>query len=131
MPRELSELDARLDRLRERLRKGDPDLADDELQAAINRAQAKRQELAAATQSKGKVAKVLSMLPKAAETYRQQVIAGLDGKPEATAKAREILRELIGTVTIKAEGEQVWGEFEARPDVLLGVADRNGRGDRI
>lgn len=48
----------------------------------------------------------------------------------ATAKALDILRELIGTVTIKTEGEQVWGEFAARPDVLLGIADRNGRGDR-
>ena len=131
MPAELSELDARLDRLRERLRRGAPDLTDDELQVAINRAQAKRQELAAAAQSKGEVAKVLSMLPKAAETYRQQIIAGLDGHPETTAKARDILRELIGPVTIKTEGEQVWGEFEARPGVLLGVADRNGRGDRI
>ena len=131
-PRQLSELDARLERLRERLRNGDPDLTDDELQAAIDRAQAKRQELAAATQPAGSAAaKVLSMLPKAAEAYRKQVIAGLDGDLEATARARDILRDLVGTVTIKSEGEQVWGEFEARPDVLLGVADRIGRGDRI
>ncbi|GFE80267.1 hypothetical protein GCM10011487_22670 [Steroidobacter agaridevorans] len=35
LPRELQELDARLDRLRERLRTGDPDMEPDEIRAAI------------------------------------------------------------------------------------------------
>src|SRR5262245_46427541 len=37
----------------------------------------------------------MPMVPKAAEVYRQQIIAGLDGKPEATAKARDILRRWL------------------------------------
>ncbi|HEY0687276.1 MAG TPA: hypothetical protein VGD45_33380 [Steroidobacter sp.] len=45
-PRELQELDARLDRLRERLRAGDPDMKPDEIRGAIERAEQKRQELA-------------------------------------------------------------------------------------
>lgn len=57
VPAELAALDARLDCLRERLRQGDPDLTDDELQGAIGRVQAKRDELAAA-QSKGDMAGV-------------------------------------------------------------------------
>lgn len=106
------ELDARLDRLRERLRKGDPDMEPDELQTAIDRVHAKRQQLAVSLQPADGTAKVLAMLPKAAEMYCKQIVAGLDGHPEATGRAREILRELIGTVTIKTEGDQVWGEFE-------------------
>src|SRR6185312_1193582 len=40
LPRELEELDARIMRLRERSKAGDPDLTPDELQAAIERAEA-------------------------------------------------------------------------------------------
>ena len=36
------------------------------------------------------------MLPKLAGIYREQIVAGLNGNPEATARARSILRELIG-----------------------------------
>ncbi len=124
-PRELAELDARIARLKERLRTGDPDLTEDELQAAIDRAQTKRQELAVSQPVSG-AARILTMLPRAAEIYRQHVIAGLEGKdPEATAKARSMLRDLIGTVTIKAEaGGEVWGEFEAQPAALLRVTVR-------
>jgi hypothetical protein len=58
-------------------------------------------------------------------------MAGLDGHPEATGRAREILRELIVTVTIKTEGDEVWGVFELRPNVLLKAADSDGRGEGI
>ena len=46
-PRELANLDARINRLHAWLRAGDPDMTDDELQAAIDTAKAKRQQLAA------------------------------------------------------------------------------------
>jgi hypothetical protein len=45
LPREIQELDARIARLRERLKSGDPDFAADELQAGIERAESKRREL--------------------------------------------------------------------------------------
>jgi site-specific DNA recombinase len=131
VPRELSELDARLDRLRERLRKGDPDLTDDELQVAINRAQSKRGELAAA-QSSGDVAKIISMLPRAAEIYRKAIADGLEGKPDAMAKARVILRDLLGDVQLRPkEDGSLWAEYQMRPAVLLRAAGTCGRGDRI
>jgi site-specific DNA recombinase len=41
-PHELQELTARIERLRERLKRGDPDMTADEIQAAIDRAAAKR-----------------------------------------------------------------------------------------
>ena len=47
VPRELAALDARLERLRARLKSGDPDMTDDELQAAIDRVELKRRELRA------------------------------------------------------------------------------------
>jgi site-specific DNA recombinase len=46
-PAELQELTARIGRLRERLWQGDPDMTADEVQAAIDRAEAKRAELEA------------------------------------------------------------------------------------
>ena len=44
LPREVEELDARIGRLRERMKAGDPDLTVDELQVAIDRAESKRRE---------------------------------------------------------------------------------------
>jgi hypothetical protein len=48
MPQEIAALDARLERLRERLKAGDPDMTADELQAIIERVEAKCRELASA-----------------------------------------------------------------------------------
>ena len=62
---------------------------------------------------------------------RRPLQLSLDGLPEATGKAKSILRELISPVTIKTEGDLVWGEFDMRPDVLLRVADRDSRGDEL
>jgi site-specific DNA recombinase len=45
VPLELQELCARIERLRERSKHGDPDMPADEIQAAIDRAESKRREL--------------------------------------------------------------------------------------
>lgn len=77
-PGELQELAARISRLKDRLRHGDPDLTADELQAAIDRAESKRRDL---QQNQPGVAdqppKVLATLPRAAELYRRQIARGL------------------------------------------------------
>ena len=86
------------------------------------------------TQAAGTTTKILTMLPRAAEAFRTAITEGLDGKhPEAAARARLLLRELIGPVTIKTEPSgEVWGEFETRPAALFrGVADTDGRGEAI
>ena len=108
-PRELQALDARIERLRERLKHGDPDMPADEIQAAIERAEGKRRELIEAQPGAVASAKILAMLPKAAELYRQQVTAGLDGDPRASLKARVFLREWFG------------GEIRLAPDELGGL----------
>jgi site-specific DNA recombinase len=95
-PQELQELTARIERLRERLRRGDPDMAPDEIQAAIERAEAKARELGGLVATSTPAMKAFTMLPKAAEAYRRQITLGLEGEPRAALKARLILRELFG-----------------------------------
>jgi site-specific DNA recombinase len=95
-PMELQELAARIERLRERLLKGDPDMPADEIQAAIDRAEAKRQELAAQLPEAKQSAKVLSFLPRAAHLYCRQITLGLHGDPRAALQARVFLREWFG-----------------------------------
>ena len=73
-PQELQELTARIERLRERLKQGDPDMAADEIQAAIERAEAKRSELQSLDPAAMPPAKVFRMLPRAAEEYRRQIM---------------------------------------------------------
>jgi hypothetical protein len=75
---------------------GDPDMAGDELQAAIDRAQAKRQELTNSQTASRQTGKVIAVLPNAAAQYRRQIAEGLDGSPEAAAKARLLRREIFG-----------------------------------
>jgi hypothetical protein len=96
-PKELLELDNRIGRLRERMERGDPDMPRDELQAAIDRADAKRVDLKnAVTQKTDLSDKVLSALPRAAALYKRQIALGLAGDRRAADKARVLLRNLFG-----------------------------------
>jgi DNA repair exonuclease SbcCD ATPase subunit len=95
VPRELEELEARIARLRDRLKRGDPDMPEDELQAAIDRAGEKRHELQEQL-SVNLPTKAIAFMSKAAELYRRQVAQGLDGNPQAALKARVFLREWFG-----------------------------------
>jgi site-specific DNA recombinase len=133
VPQEAAELDARIARLRERLKKGDPDLTPDELQPAIERAETKRRELDHARSTVGNSAQILSVLPKAAAYYGQQISLGLDGDPGAAAKARPIVRELLGGKVDLVPGEDgsLWAEYGLHMAALLQGAGTCGRGDRI
>lgn len=95
-PHELQELTARIERLRARLKGGDPDMTPDEIQAAIERAEAKARELADIDAAPTPAMKAFTMLPRAAEAYRRQITLGLEGEPRAALKARSILREIFG-----------------------------------
>lgn len=133
VPTELRELEARLERLRVRLQQGDPDLAADELQAAIDRAEAKRRELQAAQPAARQSARILSMLPKAAALYRRQIELGLAGDSSAVLKARVLLHDLLGPVTLapgKQKGE-LWASYRMNPAALIRGTGTVGRGDRI
>jgi hypothetical protein len=97
-PRELHELTARIERLRERLKHGDPDMTPADIQAAIDRAETQRRELQAGRTVNGGAkssASVLTILPRAAAMFRKQIVQGLDGDPAPALKARGTLRELF------------------------------------
>ncbi|GFE79257.1 resolvase [Steroidobacter agaridevorans] len=129
MPQELEALDARLERLRERLKAGDPDLTADELQTAIDRVEAKRRELIDARPAARESARVLTMLPKAAEFYRDQIDRGLGGDLCAAAKARTILREMLGEIMLSpGKDGSLWAEYAMQPAALLQGAGTCGRG---
>jgi hypothetical protein len=135
LPQETAALDARLERLRERLKRGDLDMTPDELQSTIQRVEAKRRELTVATSRTiaGDGAKIISLLPKAAEYYGQQISLGLDGDPRAAAKARPIVRELLGGKVQLVPGEDgtLWAEYGLQMSALLQGAGTGGRGEGI
>jgi site-specific DNA recombinase len=122
-PRELQEIDARLLRLRARQAAGDPDMAADEIQAAIDKAEAKRQALTTNLPEGKQRARVLSMLPKAAALYLRQIDQGLDGDPRAALKSRIILREMLGPISLEpGKGGSLWANFKFNPAALVKAA---------
>jgi len=124
-PHELAELDARIARLRMRLTSGDPDMTPDELQAAIERAERKRQELAEARPAETReAAKILTILPNAAELYRRQIELGFGGAPaHLVQKARMALRDLLGKIRLEPdENGGLWAAYEVQPAVLVRAA---------
>ena len=69
---------------------------------------------------------MLSILPKAAELYRRQIVLGLDGDPRAALKARVVLRELFvgGRVELQLEPDgSLWAVGQIQPDALLRQAE--------
>jgi septal ring factor EnvC (AmiA/AmiB activator) len=132
LPHEIQELDARITRLRERLKAGDPDLMADELQAGIERAENKRHELLDVRPAERENARVLALMPRAAELYREQIDLGLGGDPGAAAKARTILRDMLGEIMLSpGEDGSLWAEYGMQPAALLQGAGTGGRGHRI
>ena len=131
-PRELEELDKRLERLRTRLRAGDPDLTPTDLISAIERLEAQRKELLGMHAPEEISSTVFAMLPKAAELYRAQVNAGLDGDPKAAAKARVFLRDYLGMIRLvpEAEGGLV-AHWKLAPAAFLNAVGSSGSGGRI
>lgn len=127
-PRELMDLEARIQRLRDRKKVGDPDMTSDEIQSAIDRATEKRKELESALPEAKQSAAILSAFPKAAALYRQQIEQGLDGDPRAALRARVILRKLFnGRIVLRPSPDRgLWAEFETQPAVLLKVGSCGG-----
>lgn len=70
-------------------------------------------------------------MPKAAERYRKLIAQGLDGNEREALKARVFLRELLGRINLKPEGEELWAEYGVAPAALLKVVGFAGSGGRI
>ena len=117
MSEEIRALDKRIERLQDRLTIGDPDLEPDELQLAIKAAQRKHRDILDALPAPCH-AMILTMLPKAAEAYRQQIERGLDNDPREAAKARVILRDLLGPIQLcPGQDGSLWAQCHTRPQL--------------
>jgi site-specific DNA recombinase len=131
-PRELAELDKWLERLRMRLRAGDPDLTAADLNSAIERLEAQRKEVLSLHAPEDAGSMIFTMLPKAAELYRAQVEAGLDGDPKAAAKARVFLRDFLGKIRLVPEtAGGLVAHWNLAPAALLNAVGSSGSGGRI
>jgi hypothetical protein len=130
-PAEVRSISERIARLRDRLAAGDPDMEPDEIQIAIDRAEQKRHELLDTQPAAKQSAKMIALLPKAAESYRRQIAQGLDNDPRAAGKARVILRKLLGNIRLIPEQSGLWAEFELQPAALLKASGSGGSGGRI
>ena len=76
--------------------------------------------------------RVLAMLPRAAELYREQIDQGLGGDYAAAAKARVILRDMLGEIMLSpGEDGSLWAEYAMQPAALLIGAGTGGRDDPI
>jgi site-specific DNA recombinase len=135
VPAEVAEIDQRIARLRRRIKAGDPDLGTDELQAIIQKAEAKRAELMSAVPEVKRMDKVLAALPAAADQYRKQIKLGLKGNTTEAGRARVAVRKLLGdeiTVVPAKGGKHLIANLEFRPAALLaGTVGTDGSGGRI
>jgi len=132
-PQELKDLEARLERLRKRLKDGDPDMTADELQAAIERVETKRRQLRNGLREGTEVARVIAAVPRAAELCEERIALGLSGDANASEEARLILRELVPDrirLSRKPDGS-LWAHSALQPAALLVATGYRGRGDRI
>jgi len=114
-PHALQEFTARIERLRERLKRGDPDMTADEIQAAIDLATAKRNELQHQHQGAMPSARMFAMLPRAAEAYRRQITLGLEGPPRASLKARLILARTVRRENQAGSVARWWADSPLEP----------------
>lgn len=138
VPAEIEAISDRIKRLQERLSLGDPDLEPDEIQSVIDRVERKREDLLNEQPVAKESARIISMLPRAAEAFRRQITLGLDKDSRAAGKARVILRKLLGTINLRpGPDKSLWAEYELCPSALLksagiaGTEGTTGSGGRI
>lgn len=126
-PKEILALEARIERLRERQRKGDEDMTSAELDLVIERAQTERQRLIDQQPVARESAKILAFLPQAAAECRKQIELALDGHARAIEKARHALRQFFGQIKLIPEGNnELWAEYLIEPGNLVKIAGGAG-----
>ena len=122
-------IEERSERLRARLRNGDPDLAPDELEAALVKAEEKRRSLLA-NPSPADGARMIAMLPGAARELREQIKRGLAGDVAAALKAKVLLRHYFGgqirMLPGEEDGESLYGEYLEQRVALLQAVGTDG-----
>lgn len=132
-PREIQALEERIERLHGRKAAGDPDMPADELQAAIERAQEKLDALQRATPEGRGIARIATLLPRAAAEIRTEIDLAMKGKSASTERARMLMRRLFGRIKLEpAEEGGLWANMDLQPAALLRTGGGTiGRGERI
>jgi site-specific DNA recombinase len=132
-PRELEELEARIARLRDRLKRGDPDIPDDELQAAIDRAEEKHRELQEQLRAY-LPAKAFVFMSRAAELYRPPSHPRPRWQSTSRAKSARLLTRVVRRKNPAGASAGWWshGPLESeRWRALKGPRDIYGSGGRM
>ena len=132
-PAELREVDARIKRLQAGIKAGDPDLTAEELDAAMQRLQAKRRELIGIPAATNLDEKVLALLPINARSLRSQIEAGFDGNPARASEARVVLGRLLphGLRLRRDARGRLFANYAVDGSVLIARKAQNGSGGRI
>ena len=99
----------------------------DELQVAIDRAEQKRRELEATQQPLARESRRSCNAPGSRHALpTRRITAGLDGNAREALKARVILRDLLGKVSLEPEGREPVGGLR-QPAALV----RRATGNRV
>jgi site-specific DNA recombinase len=133
-PREVRELEARIERLKLRQAAGDPDMPPDEIAAAIDVAAAKLAGLRTEQPHAKQSARMIAMLPRAAEEIRAEIDHALAGNERSILRSRAALRRLVDGKISLTPGEEgsLWAQYKLRPTaLLLKAAGTCGSGGRI
>jgi hypothetical protein len=63
---------------------------------------------------------VLAMLPKPAAMYRRQIDQGLEREPRAALRARVILRDMLGPITMTpGSNGELWANYRLNSAALV------------
>src|ERR1017187_4733868 len=105
---------------------------DPKLLRGVDRAEAKRRSLMAAQPEAKQRARVLALLPKAAAMYLKQLEAGLAGDPRGVLRARHILRDYLGPITLTpGKAGELWASYRLNAGALVKEAGTGGLGEAI
>jgi site-specific DNA recombinase len=134
-PAEVKDLDKQIANLRKR-QSTDKDMSRAEIQTIIDGKLSRRAELVALQRpiAHKRADSVIAMLPKAAQLYRDEIRAGLSGDdPEAVARARVTLREMLGGNVKLERGPEPGSLYACFKLQRLAVLSRrsSGSGGRI
>lgn len=129
-PAEVIELDAKIARLKARLKAGDDDLSADDLQGIIAMAESRKEQLMMVLPGRQREDKVVALAPTLARAFREKIRRGLAGHPADLAGARLAVRQLLGNeITLKPAPDRshLVAHLAFRQAALLGTGTAGGR----
>ncbi len=136
-PQAIQELDARITKMRARLKAGDPDMTAEDIQVVIERLERQRADAVKHAQPlrREHIEAAKIEYTKAAELFEQEIAGGLAGASlEVVARARVVLRSLLGGAVRLERGSlpgSLYANFKLQRIALLEGRRLCGSGGRI